>query len=193
MCQHVTFEPEHNKALNQSRLTEENLRMHSFAQSQTIQYNRAQAYKQLCMASPTAHQYEFDTVSEDDDDEAEMENIALRKAASLEALQAYGGCFASGFLAMHSPLPWASARAFRDSNDSDAWHARLAMDSVETGSMTTASTYSSTNTGSPRPDSDTLSQTDHRSSQGERRWKWRAMGWKKGPGSKLQKKQHARA
>jgi hypothetical protein len=88
---------------------------------------------------------------ESDEDEDEMRNIALRRAASLEALQAYGGCFVSGFLAMQEPLPWLS-----------------------TSTITSGSDSSTTSVGSPRPDSETLSPADLRDLEGRRR-RWRGM------------------
>jgi hypothetical protein len=85
-------------------------------------------------------------------DDAAMRDIALRRAASLEALQAYGGCFVSGFLAMQDPLPWLSPTTAR-----------------------TASSSSTTSVGSPRADSDTLSSADAEELGHGRKRKWRSM------------------
>lgn len=82
----------------------------------------------------------YDVCAESDDEDLEdQRNIELRREASLEALQAYGGCFVSGFLAMQQPLPWTSKPLKSASSNLSA---------------------STTSTDSPRPDSDTLSHMD---------------------------------
>ncbi|KAH7093718.1 hypothetical protein FB567DRAFT_179239 [Paraphoma chrysanthemicola] len=116
-------------------LTEENLRLH-----------------RATLKSSNVAEANHDVALSDDGDYDAMHDIALRRAASLEALQAYGGCFVSGFLAMQEPLPW----------------------------MSTATTQSTSNrsiasSGSPRPDSDTLSHTDTRDATVERKRSWRSL------------------
>jgi hypothetical protein len=85
-----------------------------------------------------------------------MRDLALRRAASLEALQAYGGCFVSGFLAMQEPLPW-----------------------------TSSSNRSVASSGSPRPDSDTLSHTDALDAPVQRKRSWRSLARLGSAGRKL--------
>jgi len=79
--------------------------------------------------------------AESDEDLEEERDVELRREASLEALQAYGGCFVSGFLAMQQPL------------------LRTAPPTKSASSNLSASV---TSTDSPRPDSDTLSHMDLR-------------------------------
>jgi hypothetical protein len=84
-----------------------------------------------------------------------MQNIARQRAASLQALEVYGGCFVSGFLAMQEPLPWLS-----------------------TPTLTSGSDSSTTSSGSPRPDSATLSSEDVRDLaylSEEYKSKWKSM------------------
>lgn len=88
----------------------------------------------------------------EDEDLDTMRDIALKKAASLEALQAYGGCFVSGFLAMQDPLPWLSPAASPSPSNSSRW-----------------------SFGSPRPDSDTLSRMDIEELSSERKRSWRSV------------------
>jgi hypothetical protein len=108
--------------------------------------------------------YPYDVEDCDELDEDAMRDIALRRAASLEALQAYGGCFVSGFLAMQDPLPWLSP-------------------ATASTSLTTSS-RSTTSAGSPRPDSDTLSSTGAQELANERKRSWRIMGRLRGAGRK---------
>jgi hypothetical protein len=118
---------------------------------QTSQQSEAQT--QLGQNDLFYYQYNaLDYNESDDGDLIAMHDIALRKAASLEALQAYGGCFVSGFLAMQDPLPW-----------------------VSSPTATTTSRSSFTSAGSPRPDSDTLSRADVLELNDERKSNWRSM------------------
>jgi hypothetical protein len=87
----------------------------------------------------------------EDGDLIAMHDLALRKAASLEALRAYSGCFVSGFLALQEPLPWTSPAA-----------------TASSGSL-------SISTGSPRPDSDTLSRADVRELCDRSKSNWRSL------------------
>jgi len=83
------------------------------------------------------YHFNMDYEESEDGDLIAMHDLALRQAVSLEALQAYGGCFVSGFLAMQETPPWASSPT-----------------------ATTFSGTCSTSTGSPRPDSQALSRED---------------------------------
>lgn len=132
----------------------------------------------------------------DDESETGIDDVALRRAASLEALQAYGGCFASGFLAMQNPLPWASRRTggrrealYETIEEPEAWRLALTLECIETGSIATASTNSFASSGSPRPDSDTLSHVDVAELGVKRKWSWRSLGRKKNTAGKLQSQQ----
>jgi hypothetical protein len=127
------------------------LAVHTNHRFQTSQQSEAQT--QLGQNDLFYYQYNALDYSESDDgDLIAMHDVALRKAASLEALQAYGGCFVSGFLAMQDPLPWASS---------------------PTATITSRSSF--TSAGSPRPDSDTLSRVDVRELNDERKSNWRSM------------------
>ncbi|KAF1917693.1 hypothetical protein BDU57DRAFT_514072 [Ampelomyces quisqualis] len=150
MCHHLnTTSPTAEDGLK-AHLTERNLRLHVASHQKASQ----QGEKQSHAAAPPAHkQNELnDGSSSDDEDLDAMRDVALKRAASLEALQAYGGCFVSGFLAMQDPLPWLSPAASPTTSDS-----------------------SDMSTGSPRPDSDTLSQADVRELSGEGDWSRRRM------------------
>lgn len=123
--------------------------------------------------------YRFeDDLSEsgDEDLNARRYNIALRKAASLEALKIYGGCFTSGFLAMtHGDID-NRIPSCADAEGLDLQRLAAEMGPVDTGSIETQSRFSGS-CGSPRPDSDTLSRVD-----GERsgkKWSWRSFGKKR--------------
>lgn len=123
--------------------------------------------------------------SEDGDSDARRHAIALRRAASLEALKAYGGCFTSGFFAMQHPLPGRPVPhshlrvPFEDDESHDLRTLASEMSSVDTGSVKTASSSSHYNAGRPRPDSDTLSHVDVKELKSERKWRWRSLGKKK--------------
>lgn len=123
--------------------------------------------------------------SNDGDSDARRHAIALRRAASLEALKAYGGCFTSGFFAMQQPLPRRPIPnlhlrgPFEDDESLDLRTLASEMSSVDTGSVKTASSTSHNNAGCPRPDSDTLSHIDVKELKPERRWRWRSLGKKK--------------
>ena len=113
--------------------------------------------------------------SGDEDLDARRYNIALRKAASLEALKIYGGCFTSGFLAMtHGDV---HDRRYPDAEGLDLQRLASEMARVDTGSIETES-RSSDSCGSPRPDSDTLSRLDVRE-RSEKKWSWRSLGKKR--------------
>jgi hypothetical protein len=112
--------------------------------------------------------------SDDEDLDARRYNMALRKAASLEALKIYGGCFTSGFLAMtHGDLDKRKLSC-PDAEGIDLQRFAVEMARVDTGSIETRS-RSSESCGSPRPDSDTLSRVDVRE-RSEKKWSWRSLG-----------------
>jgi hypothetical protein len=124
--------------------------------------------------------YRFeDDLSESGDEDLDTKryNIALRKAASLEALKIYGGCFTSGFLAMtHGNLDNGTLYP-SDVEGIDLRRLAVEMARVNTGSIETGS-RSSNSCGSPRPDSDTLSRVDVRE-RSEKKWSWRSLGKKR--------------
>lgn len=124
------------------------------------------------------HQTEDDLDGSDDGDlDTKRYNIALRKAASLEALKAYGGCFASGFLAMQEPLPWASRTSpYEDVEGLDLRELVWEMASVETGSVKVLSNSTHSRVGRPRPDSDTLSHADVQELRDVGIWSWSFIG-----------------
>ncbi|KAF2623873.1 hypothetical protein BU25DRAFT_414044 [Macroventuria anomochaeta] len=164
----------------QSCLTEENLRLHSSTYSK-----RTTAFQdRLCIEDRTwaesSELYRFeDDLSEsgDEDHDARRYNIALRKAASLEALKIYGGCFTSGFLAMaHGDIDDRKLSC-PDAEGLDLQKLASEMARVDTGSIETESRFSGS-CGSPRPDSDTLSQMDVRE-RCEKKWSWRSLGKKR--------------
>ena len=162
----------------QSCLTEENLRLHSSTYTK-----RAALQDRLCDEDRTwaesSELYRFeDDLSEsgDEDLDARRYNLALRKAASLEALKIYGGCFTSGFLAMtHGDLDHRKLSCL-DAEGIDLQKLAVEMVRVNTGSIDTGS-RSSDSCGSPRPDSDTLSRVDVRE-RTEKKWSWRSLGKK---------------
>jgi hypothetical protein len=186
-------------------LTEENLRLHSytFPQVRRVAHGRQQSrltmHPQRSTATPPTNAldqehtwgqtfepyYQHDAFegSDDDDDdwEANKVDIALRRAASLEALKIYGGCFTSGFLAMQDPLPWMTpsngSRKPRRQDVEGLDLRRLASEMVRSrsGNTETSSRDSDSRIGSPRPDSDTLSRADVEKERG-RKWSWRSLG-----------------
>lgn len=99
--------------------------------------------------------------------------MALRKAASLEALKIYGGCFTSGFLAMTHGDFNDQRGVCPDAEGLDLQRLATEMARVDTGSIETRSRFSGS-CGSPRPDSDTLSRPDVR----RKKWSWRSLGKK---------------
>ncbi|KAH9875694.1 hypothetical protein IAQ61_003158 [Plenodomus lingam] len=85
-----------------SALTEENLRSNSRRPTEQQSIHHGQQ-------SPTKQTNQLEQAQEeDDDDEEDEQKVERRRKASLQALEIYGGCFASGFLAMQQPLPWAT-------------------------------------------------------------------------------------
>lgn len=124
--------------------------------------------------------------SDDGDVNLRKIKIEMRRAASLEALKAYGGCFASGFLAMHEPLPLASRRnrhtsrpLYQDVESRDLQKLASELTSIDTRSWTTTSVNSHKHAGSPRPDSATLRQAEFEPVKNDEKRSWRSMGKKK--------------
>jgi hypothetical protein len=120
------------------------------------------------------HQFDGDFQESDDEiADAQKENVALRRAASLEVLKAYGGAFASGFLALQDPLPTRPRTNLRSYQSAEG----LAIE--RSASYTTSTTTSSrstsplSNCSGPRPDSATLSFADNVRKGGK--WSWRGM------------------
>jgi hypothetical protein len=106
--------------------------------------------------------------SDDETASAQQKNTSkLRKAASLEVLKAYGGCFTSGFLALQDPLPKRPTSKLRSYESVGDFGMRLGS---ETTSIATGSSHSSVNFNIPRPDSATL--VDRKSG---RKWSWKGM------------------
>lgn len=163
----------------QSLLTEENLRLHSstYSESTTTAEDRLSIQDRTWAESSELYRIEDDlSESADEDLNTRRYNIALRKAASLEALKIYGGCFTSGFLAMthgdysNQRLPCPDAERL------DLQRLISEMTRVDTGSIETQSRFSGS-CGSPRPDSDTLSRVD--GERTEKKWSWRSFGKKR--------------
>ncbi|KAJ4373004.1 hypothetical protein N0V83_003295 [Neocucurbitaria cava] len=166
-----------------SRLTEENLRLHSFTQLKIDSACELREQPTWVSAPKPFAQSDNDFDGSDDED---LDNIALRREASLEALQAYGGCFASGFLAMQDPLPWTSRRKGHTTKkrhedveglDLERLASEMASNDTESAKTTWSSLH--IHIGYPRPDSDTLSQADIQSLKSDRKWSWRNIGKKR--------------
>jgi hypothetical protein len=129
------------------------------------------------MADPQQY-YRYDLDLEESDDEEDMSSqtkrMALRKAASMEVLKAYGGCFASGFLALQEPLPSRPQSKLRRYESADEFEIRRTASiatSLESGSVS----CTSSTTDSPRPDSATLSPAQLQEAAKASKWSWRSM------------------
>ncbi|KAF2832345.1 hypothetical protein CC86DRAFT_462657 [Ophiobolus disseminans] len=133
----------------QPLLTKENLRMHSAFNLKSFNNAELQPFEKQTGASTSEgyHAYSDDTES-DDGEVNSTRNIEMRRAASLGALQAYGGCFVSGFLAMQEPLP------------------------VSRPTTTRSSSATSVESLHARPDSATLGQADIQELSGRRQSSW---------------------
>ncbi|KAH9878180.1 hypothetical protein J1614_003397 [Plenodomus biglobosus] len=140
-----------------SSLTEENLRAHSCPP--TIQQQSTHCNHHIPTKQTSTFKNHF--VEEDEEDEEDEQSVAMRRVASLQALKAYGGCFASGFLAMQQPLPWPTTSM------------------SETRSVRTSSTASSNDFEYPKAESDTESIVDVQEIQTGRRRSWRELGRKR--------------
>ncbi|KAL6705098.1 hypothetical protein ACN47E_007357 [Coniothyrium glycines] len=153
------------------RLTEENLRLHSCAHMQHEIMASVEVPQTTDMPDQSYLTHNHNMEGSDDGDlDAYRDDMALRKAASIEAMQAYGGCFASGFFAMQEPLPWTKL-----SQNSSLQRMASNKSSVGTGSITTSSCRLPRSTGMPRPDSDTLSNPDVQLSSPARKWRWSSL------------------
>ncbi|KAH6621802.1 hypothetical protein C7974DRAFT_397166 [Boeremia exigua] len=163
----------------QSFLTEENLRLHSstYTKNTSTYEDRLSIQDRTWAESSELYRIEDDlSESADEDLNTRRYNMALRKAASLEALQIYGGCFTSGFLAMtHGDYDYQKL-ACADAEGLDLQKFAFEMSRADTGSIESRS-RSSGSCGSPRPDSDTLSRLDRERS--EKKWSWRNFGKKR--------------
>ncbi|KAF2133757.1 hypothetical protein P153DRAFT_380939 [Dothidotthia symphoricarpi CBS 119687] len=181
MYHHTTIETMNNQS-TPNRLTEQNLQLHT-----THFQNKARTYSiGTDQTWEPYHQLDDDDFegSEDGDLDTRRHNIELRRAASLEALKIYGGCFASGFLAMQEswrPTPTASQRQlyYLDVETLELRELASEMSSIETGSIETGSTRSGSSIGRPRPDSVTLSPIGAQEGKSERKWSWKSLGKKR--------------
>lgn len=134
------------ESVRSHHLTEENLRAHSCAP-----VNQQRSSCQPVQQKRTKSRNWVDELDEDEDEHS----IALRRAASLQALKAYGGCFASGFLAMQHPFPWTTA---------------------ETTSVRTSSSGSSHDADYPSSDLETQSIVSVQEIETGRRRPWKSFG-----------------
>ncbi|KAG9204398.1 hypothetical protein G6514_000854 [Epicoccum nigrum] len=176
MVAHLNLKTTKTVQSGPSCLTEENLRLHSFTSSKAPSRYEDRLCVQDRTWAETSELYRFeDDVSEsgEEDLNARRYNMALRKAASLEALKIYGGCFTSGFLAMTHGDFNDRTGACPDAEGLDLQRLATEMARVDTGSIETDSRFSGS-CGSPRPDSDTLSRPDVR----QKKWSWRSLGKK---------------
>lgn len=183
-----------------SPLTEANLRLHSLAyhevcianlacfhmgtnfDGQTSSGNRVslpeEHSKIPSVYNPLQLGGDFDE-GDDESIEAAQLSVALRKAASLEALQAYGGCFVSGFLAMQVPLPWSSPKYKSKVTNQHVYLGDAAQrNPVRKHSLETSTISSYNSNDSPRPDSETLSVADIRELESGQSWRRRSLGWR---------------
>ncbi|KAF3007905.1 hypothetical protein E8E13_011055 [Curvularia kusanoi] len=177
MVAHVNMKTTKTVQPGQSCLTEENLRLHSstYTKSTSRYEDRLCVQDRTWAESSELYRFEDDlSESGEEDLDTRRYNMALRKAASLEALKIYGGCFTSGFLAMTHGNFNDRRLACHDTEGIDLQRLATEMARVDTGSIETES-RSSGSCGSPRPDSDTLSRLDVR----EKRWNWRSLGRKR--------------
>lgn len=125
------------------------------------------------------YRYDGDFAESDDGDaDAQRQTMALRRAASLEVLKAYGGCFASGFLALQEPLPTRAKSKLRIYESADGCEMQRTA-SIATSFATSSSSWGH-NLDNPRPDSATLSSTPIPEPVKGARWRWRSMkkSWK---------------
>ncbi|KNG51659.1 hypothetical protein TW65_01056 [Stemphylium lycopersici] len=167
MYKNLGHAPNWDVCFQQSQLTEENLRSHSS--------NHRKTDSACQMGEQQYYRYDGDFAESDDGDdiESQMHNLALRRAASMEVLKAYGGCFASGFLALQDPLPTrpkSKLRRYESADDCDIRRTASVATSLESASVSCAS-----NLDSPRPDSATLSPAELQSVAKAGRWSWRSM------------------
>jgi hypothetical protein len=128
------------------------------------------------------YRYDGDFAESDDGNvETQRETIALRRAASLEVLKAYGGCFASGFLALQEPLPSRPKSKLRSYES--AYSVDMSRTASNATSLDTASTSWSSNMDTPRPDSSTLG-VPVQDMEKTSKWSWRGMRKSRKPAAK---------
>ncbi|RMZ73860.1 hypothetical protein GMOD_00004659 [Pyrenophora seminiperda CCB06] len=179
MYQNLGRTPNWDVCFSQTRLTEENLRSHSSIHSKADSACQLEDQQSATGYTELYYRYDGDFAESDDGDaDAQRQTMALRRAASLEVLKAYGGCFASGFLALQEPLPTRAKSKLRIYESADGCEiSRTA--SIATSLATSSSSWG-TNLDSPRPDSATLSSTPVPEATKGARWRWRSMkkSWK---------------
>ncbi|KAF1833650.1 hypothetical protein BDW02DRAFT_623411 [Decorospora gaudefroyi] len=178
MYHNLGHTPNWDTCFAQARLTEENLRLHSCAdkKSDSVCQIACQMDDQQSWASITDLYYRYDGEYEESDEgdaNAQEETLALRRAASLEVLKAYGGCFASGFLALQEPIPTRPNPKPRSHENANGFETRRW--ASDTRSIKTSSSRSSSNLNDPRPDSATLSCTDAHGLSKRGKWRWKGM------------------
>ncbi|EUC36231.1 hypothetical protein COCVIDRAFT_21996 [Bipolaris victoriae FI3] len=176
MYQNLGHTPNWDVCFQQAQLTEENLRSHGSTYASTHSPTHVKADSACYMLEPQQY-YRYDLDLEESDDEdasSQTKRMALRKAASMEVLKAYGGCFASGFLALQEPLPSRPQSKLRRYESADAFEIRRTASiatSLESGSVS----CTSSNNDSPRPDSATLSPAQLQEATRGSKWSWRSM------------------
>ncbi|KAF7574637.1 hypothetical protein PtrM4_062610 [Pyrenophora tritici-repentis] len=161
-----------------TQLTEENLRSHSSIHSKADSACHLEDQQSAAGYTELYYRYDGDFAESDDGDaDAQRQTMALRRAASLEVLKAYGGCFASGFLALQEPLPTRAKSKLRIYESADGCEMQRTA-SIATSFATSSSSWG--NNDNPRPDSATLSSTPVPESAKGARWRWRSMkkSWK---------------
>ncbi|OWY44939.1 hypothetical protein AALT_g3804 [Alternaria alternata] len=164
MYQNLGRTPNWETCFKQTQLTEENLRTH------TATHKKLDSACE--MDDQLYYRYDGDFAESDDGNvESQRETIALRRAASLEVLKAYGGCFASGFLALQEPLPSRPKSKLRSYES--AYSVDMSRTASNATSLETASSSWSSNVDVPRPDSSTLGAPVPESKSGK--WSWRSM------------------
>jgi hypothetical protein len=131
---------------------------------------------QQSWASITELYYQYDgdfAESDDGDADAHKQSVALRRAASLEVLKAYGGAFASGFLALQDPLPMRPKSKLRSYQRAEGLAMERSASYTTTDTASRSSSSGLSNLSSPRPDSATLSFADDVRKGGK--WSWRGL------------------
>ncbi|PZD04328.1 hypothetical protein A1F95_00700 [Pyrenophora tritici-repentis] len=170
--------PNWDVCFSQAQLTEENLRSHSSIHSKADSACHLEDQQSAAGYTELYYRYDGDFAESDDGDaDAQRQTMALRRAASLEVLKAYGGCFASGFLALQEPLPTRAKSKLRIYESADGCEMQRTA-SIATSFATSSSSWG--NNDNPRPDSATLSSTPVPESAKGARWRWRSMkkSWK---------------
>jgi hypothetical protein len=144
--------------------------------------NVCQVEDQQSWASITELYYRYDgefAESDDGDAKAQKENVALRRAASLEVLKAYGGAFASGFLALQDPLPTRPKSKLRSYQSAEGFAIERSSSYTTTDTASRSSSSGLSNLSnlsrlsSPRPDSATLGFADDVRKGGK--WSWKGL------------------